>query len=145
MRRSTARQQAWTLLFLIVAASFAGAWGISRSIPLPTDDEFDVIAWEAQHLPAKWLYLTGRFFRGGLSPAEEEERPALSLGSLLPGREDLTQNLQSAGQDLQSIYRGLQELMQKAAFPDDGEEVESPAPTPPPPGGDPVGDPAGGP
>jgi len=52
------------------------------------------------------------------APLEEsdalEEVPALSIERLLPGRAELTESLQSAGRDLQSIYRGLHQLLQSA-------------------------------
>ncbi len=50
-----------------------------------------------------------------------EEVPALSLERLLPGREDLTEDLQSAGRNLQSIYRGLHRLLETAAQAGAGE------------------------
>ena len=74
MRRWLSRYAAWLLLVLIIVVCFAGAWGISLAIPRPARDEFNVVGWEIEHLPGKWLYLTARFFRGGLSGAEEDER-----------------------------------------------------------------------
>ena len=74
MRHLITRYQAWLLLFLITAICFGGALGISFAIPLPADDEFNIVRWEVRHLPGKWLYLTDRFFSGGLSPEEEEQR-----------------------------------------------------------------------
>ena len=74
MRRWFARYEAWLLLFLIGGVCVAGAWIISLIIPPPAHDEFNVLRWEVRHLPGKWLYLTGRFFSGGLSSEEEAER-----------------------------------------------------------------------
>ena len=74
MRRWFARYEAWLLLFLIGGVCVAGAWSISLIIPPPAHDEFNVLRWEVRHLPGKWLYLTGRFFSGGLSSEEEAER-----------------------------------------------------------------------
>jgi len=45
------------------------------------------------------------------TPALDEEIPALSIERLLPGRAELTESLQGAGRDLQSIYRGLHQLL----------------------------------
>jgi hypothetical protein len=50
-----------------------------------------------------------------VTPDEElppEEVPALSIERLLPGRAELTESLETAGRDLQSIYRGLQQMLQ---------------------------------
>ncbi|MDZ4278096.1 MAG: hypothetical protein U1B78_03040, partial [Dehalococcoidia bacterium] len=74
MRQALARFHAWLYLALLVGACLLGAWAISLATPVPSTDEFNVIRWELTHLPNKWLYLTGRFLRGGLSPAEEDER-----------------------------------------------------------------------
>ena len=48
---------------------------------------------------------------GEAQPVVEEEVPALSFERLLPGRAELTESLQGAGRDLQSIYRGLHQLL----------------------------------
>ena len=74
MRHWIARYQAWLLLGFIMAICFGGGWGISLAVPLPAHDEFNIVRWEAQHLPGKWLYLTNRFFGGRLSPEEEDQR-----------------------------------------------------------------------
>ena len=74
MRRFIARSEAWLLLVLVGFVCLAGAWAISLVIPLPARDEFNVVRWEVQHLPGKWVYLTGHLFGGGLSRAEEDER-----------------------------------------------------------------------
>lgn len=74
MRRTLARYQAWPLLALTSIVCLAGAWAISLALPPPGRDEFNFVRWELRHLPGKWLYLTGRFFAGGLSPEEEDRR-----------------------------------------------------------------------
>jgi hypothetical protein len=74
MRRSTAHRRPWLILFALIALCVGAAWSISLAVPLPSRDEFNVVRWELRHLPNKWLYLTGRLFRGGLSPAEENAR-----------------------------------------------------------------------
>jgi hypothetical protein len=74
MRRSTAHRRPWLILFALIALCVGAAWSISLAVPLPSRDEFNVVRWELRHLPNKRLYLTGRLFRGGLSPAEENER-----------------------------------------------------------------------
>jgi hypothetical protein len=74
MRRSTAHRRPWLILFALIVLCVGAAWSISLAVPLPSRDEFNVVRWELRHLPNKWLYLTGRLFRGGLSPAEENER-----------------------------------------------------------------------
>ena len=74
MRSLTARWGAWLLLVTIVSICLAGAWALSLATPLPADDEFNVLRWELEHVPNKWLYLTDRFFTGRLSSQEEDER-----------------------------------------------------------------------
>jgi hypothetical protein len=74
MRQRLARYHAWLLFALTVAGALAGGWAISLAVPLPAAHEFNAIRWELRYLPSKWLYLTGRFFEGRLSPAEEDER-----------------------------------------------------------------------
>jgi hypothetical protein len=74
MRRSTAHRRPWLLLFALIVLCVGAAWSISLAARLPSRDEFNVVRWELRHLPNKWLYLTGWLFRGGLSPAEENER-----------------------------------------------------------------------
>jgi tetratricopeptide (TPR) repeat protein len=56
-----------------------------------------------------------------------EEVPALSMERLLPGRAELTESLETAGRDLQSIYRGLQQLLQEPEEPT-GDEPAAEAP-----------------
>ena len=74
LRRAIDRYQAWAAALLISGLCFAGAWAIAGRVSLPADSDFNVIRWELRHLPDKWLYLTGRFFRGGLSAQEEDAR-----------------------------------------------------------------------
>ena len=74
MRQKLARYHDWLLFALTLAGALAGGWAISLAVPLPAAHEFNVIDWELRSLPNKWLYLTGRFFEGRLSPAEEDER-----------------------------------------------------------------------
>ena len=74
LRRAIDRYQAWAAALLIGGLCFAGAWAIAARVALPADSDFNVLRWELRHIPDKWLYLTGRFFRGGLSPQEEDAR-----------------------------------------------------------------------
>ncbi|MEX1255188.1 MAG: hypothetical protein WEE64_12690 [Dehalococcoidia bacterium] len=74
MRSLIARWGAWLLLVTIVSICLAGAWALSLATPLPAGDEFNVLRWELEHVPNKWLYLTDRFFTGRLSSREEDER-----------------------------------------------------------------------
>ncbi len=74
MRRTLARYEAWLLLALTSLVCLAAAWVISLAISLPSAEEFNFVRWELRHLPGKWLYLTGRFFDGGISSAEQDER-----------------------------------------------------------------------
>jgi hypothetical protein len=74
MRSLIARWGAWLLLVTIVSICLAGAWALSLATRLPADDEFNVLRWELEHVPNKWLYLTDRFFTGRLSSQEEDER-----------------------------------------------------------------------
>ncbi len=68
-----------------------------------------------------------------------DERPALSIDRLLPGREEITEDLQSAGRNLQSIYRGLHRLLETAAQ----DEEPAAAEPDPPEGGPPQDSPRG--
>lgn len=72
--RHLARHATLLLLSGTVLASLLASWALARAIDLPDDDEFNVVAWEVRNVPGKWLYLTGRFLRGGLSAADEDER-----------------------------------------------------------------------
>ncbi len=74
MRRTLDRHFRWLPSALTLALCLAAAWAISLAAPIPARDEFNVVRWELRHLPNKWLYLSGRFLRGGLSPSEEDER-----------------------------------------------------------------------
>ncbi|MGB2695868.1 MAG: hypothetical protein WBD55_11900 [Dehalococcoidia bacterium] len=65
---------AWLLLVLTLGLCVGVAWGVSLATPLPEQDTFNVLSWEAENLPNKWLYLAGRFFHGGLSSEEEDQR-----------------------------------------------------------------------
>lgn len=65
---------AWLVLVLTVVFCVGGAQAASLALPLPADDTFNVLRWEAQHLPNKWLYLGGRVLRGRLSKEEEAQR-----------------------------------------------------------------------
>ena len=73
-RRTFARLHTWLLLALISSVCLAGALVISLAVELPADNEFNFARWEMRHLPGKWLYLTGQFFRGDLSGSEEDQR-----------------------------------------------------------------------
>ena len=73
-RRTFARLHTWLLLTLISSVCLAGALVISLAVELPADNEFNFARWEMRHLPGKWLYLTGQFFRGDLSGSEEDQR-----------------------------------------------------------------------
>lgn len=74
MRQTLARYHAWLLLAIVSSACLAGAWAISLAVPIPDSNEFNVARWELRYLPGKWLYLTGRFFAGGLSREEQDAR-----------------------------------------------------------------------
>ena len=64
----------WLLATLTAAACVLAGWAISLAIPIPDEDDFNVVSWEIRHIPGKWLYLTDEFINGGLSEAEEDER-----------------------------------------------------------------------
>jgi tetratricopeptide (TPR) repeat protein len=68
-------------------------------------------------------------------PESDSEAPALSIERLLPGRAELTESLQGAGRDLQSIYRGLHQLLR------DPEAGTTPPPAPETAGAPPAGNP----
>ena len=67
-------QRAWALLALAVLSSFGVAWAISLAIPLPADDDFNVVRWELRNVSGKWLDMVSHSFSGGLSREEEDER-----------------------------------------------------------------------
>ncbi len=70
----TSQRRAWLLFALTVALALAGGVAAAIAVRLPAANEFNVAGWELRHAPDKWLYLSGRFFDGGQSPAEEDER-----------------------------------------------------------------------
>ena len=74
VRHAVIRYQGWAAALLIAGLCLAGGWAIASSVSLPQGDEFNVLRFELRHAPDKWLYLTGRIFRGGLSPDEEDAR-----------------------------------------------------------------------
>ncbi len=76
MTRTLLLNRGWLLAILLPVICLAGAGVISLAISIPDEDDFNVVSWELRHVPNKWLYLTGGLFRGGLSPAEEDERLA---------------------------------------------------------------------
>lgn len=69
----------WTYAGLVVALCLGGSAAISVAVDLPKHDEFNVVRWELQHVPNKWLYLTGRLLGRELSRSEEDERLARYL------------------------------------------------------------------
>ena len=91
MRRLTGRQRPWLYLLALVVLCAGAAWSISLAAKLPSRERFNVVSWELRHLPNKWLYLTGRQFRGRMSPEEENER----LGRYL----ELTLRIDLAAED----------------------------------------------
>jgi len=70
---------AWAYAGLVVAVCLGGSAAISAAVDLPKPDEFNVVRWELQHVPNKWLYLTGRLLGRELSRSEEDERLARYL------------------------------------------------------------------
>src|SRR3990172_9480196 len=74
MRRLTAQQRSGLYLLALVVLCAGAAWSISLAAKLPSREQFNVVSWELRHLPNKWLYLTGRQFRGRMPLAEEDER-----------------------------------------------------------------------
>ena len=66
------RYSSWLLTLTIPAICVLIAGAVSLAVPMPSDDDFNVVHWELQHIPGKWLYLTGQFFDGGLSSEDEE-------------------------------------------------------------------------
>lgn len=67
-------RQAWALLAAVVLSSFGGASAISLAIPLPADDDFNVVRWELRNVSGKWLDMVSLSLGGGLSRQEEDER-----------------------------------------------------------------------
>jgi hypothetical protein len=74
VRRALDRYQAWIASLIIVLLCFAAGWAIASRVSLPEGDEFNILRWEVRHIPDKWVYLAGRFFRGGLSREEQDEK-----------------------------------------------------------------------
>jgi hypothetical protein len=74
MRLSNAPWGAWLLCLALVSICLTGAWLFSRAVMLPSGNEFNVLRWELEHAPNKWVHLTDRFLTGGPSPEEEDER-----------------------------------------------------------------------
>lgn len=79
MRQRFARAAPWLSLATIVVIALAASWAVTRALPPPAEDDFDVVGWELHNFPNKWLYLAGRFFTGGLSAEDEGERLARFL------------------------------------------------------------------
>lgn len=68
------RRWAWGLLAAAFLTAFGVALAIAIAIPLPGDDEFNVVHWELRHLPAKWTQIATGLFGDGLTDAEAEAR-----------------------------------------------------------------------
>ncbi len=68
------RYRDWLLLSLPLSICLAGAGLLSLAVELPDDDAFNVLRWEMEHVPGKWLYLAGDSLQGGISSAEQDER-----------------------------------------------------------------------
>ncbi len=74
MSSFTRRYSRWILALAIPVICLLSAGAVSLAVPLPDDDDFNVVHWELRHVPGKWLYLTGQFFVGGISSQDEDER-----------------------------------------------------------------------
>jgi len=74
MRAPPAWLATWLSAGLAVALCLGGSAVVSLAIDLPEPDEFNVVRWELEHLPNKWLYLTGRLFGRDVSSEEGDER-----------------------------------------------------------------------
>ena len=68
------RYNGWILALAISVVCLLSAGAVSLAVPMPDEDDFNVVRWELRHVPGKWLYLTGRFLDGGLSREDEDER-----------------------------------------------------------------------
>ena len=68
------RYSGWILALSMPLICLLSAGAVSLAVPLPDDDDFNVVRWELRHIPGKWLYLTGQFFDGGLSREDADER-----------------------------------------------------------------------
>ena len=68
------RYSGWILALSMPLICLLSAGAVSLAVPLPDDDDFNVVQWELRHIPGKWLYLTGQFFDGGLSREDADER-----------------------------------------------------------------------
>jgi len=64
----------WLLALAMPVICVLSAGAISIAVPIPDEDDFNVVSWELRHVPGKWLYLTGEFVGGGLSEGDEDER-----------------------------------------------------------------------
>lgn len=97
------RRVDWLIAALVVGCCLAGSWAMLLAVRLPAPDEFNVARWELEHIPNKWLYLTGRLFDGRLSTQEEDERLARYLELTARGREAAGDTAASDGAQLQAL------------------------------------------
>ena len=79
----------WMLALTIPALCLLSAGAVSLAVPMPDEDDFNVVQWELRHVPGKWLYLTGQFLGGELSREAEDKRLQrfLSLSDQIRGVE----------------------------------------------------------
>ena len=68
------RYNGWLLASAIPVICLLSAGAASLAVPIPDEDDFNVVQWELRHVPGKWLYLTGQLLGGGLSREGEDER-----------------------------------------------------------------------
>ena len=74
MSRLANRYSNWIFAFTMPVICLLSSGAAALAVPMPAEDDFNVVHWELRHIPGKWLYLTGQFFDGGLSREEEDER-----------------------------------------------------------------------
>ena len=68
------RYNGWLLALAIPVICLLSAGAASLAVPIPDEDDFNVVQWELRHVPGKWLYLTGQLLGGGLSREGEDQR-----------------------------------------------------------------------
>jgi hypothetical protein len=119
---------------LIVAICAVGGRAVASQVSIPDDDEFNVLRFEVRHFPDKWLYLTGRSFRGDLSRDEEDEHVGryLLLTAQIESLSRTAQNsdeledLRTERQELENTVEAVIEGRLTAVLDDEGLESSLP-------------------
>ena len=111
-RRLSALAVALTAVLVCAAAAYQINVALS---PIPGANEYNIIAWEARNLPAKWLFEIGSLFRGDLTPEEEDEsiRRFLALTQEIDSLEQSASNSRSRAEPVEGERDRLMALEQE--------------------------------